>query len=162
MAKKTNFLTIAAIGIGGYLLLKYLAQNATAPRLAGLSGDVESDEDLARAAANLAAMEQHLESSAAATGDPKWLDALSRCRNMRRAAMLKLMPGDTEGESFCCLKHGLLASVQLCETAAKKLAEGDKEQAMQLLKEGKQARDAMIAFAKSARPGAQCSVCKNA
>jgi hypothetical protein len=160
---KKNWTYLALVGIGSWLLWE-LADKKLTPRLAGLgadSGDISSEEDLARAAANLAALEQHIESAAATSGDVKYLNALTKCRNMRRAAMGKLMPMNAGGESFCMAKHCLLASSQLSEAAAKRLAEGDKETAMQLLRDGKSARDMALALAKAAQPGHQCAVCRN-
>lgn len=151
--------------IGAAAIFWLLSRKQTS--LHGLSGfgevassDVESDEDLARAAANLVALESHIESSAAASGDEKYLDALNTCRELRRKEMARLIPENAEGESWCMLKHLLGASIQLCETAAKKLAEGDKAAALSLLQDGKKARSAAILFAKRSRPGAQCAVCK--
>lgn len=149
---------LVLLALGSWLFWSWW-RKSTGSRFAGL-GDVSSDEDLARAAANLVALEGHLESSAAVTSDPKYMDALARVREMRRKAMSKMLPVDAGGDDWCCVKHLLASSSQLCETAAKYLAEGRKDEALQLLQEGKKARDAAIAFAASARPGAQCSVCR--
>jgi len=148
--------------IGGAALAYFVLKPSFGLRGLGdaRSTDISGQEDLVRAIQNFIALESHLESSAASTGDQKFLDALDRAREMRREAMAKLMPGDAEGEAWCCVKHLLGSSMQLSEVGHKHLAMGQKDEAQKYFVMAKEAKDGALAIAAGSKSGAQCNVCR--
>lgn len=93
--------------------------------------DLSSDQDLTIAIMNLISIEEHLMFSGAKTGKHQFYDLINQVREMRKAAMLKIIPA-YEGEVWCISKHLLAASMRVFEVGTKALASGDKKTAHDL------------------------------
>ena len=93
--------------------------------------DLSSDQDLTIAIMNLISIEEHLMFSGAKTGKHEFYDLINEVREMRKNAMLKIIPS-YEGEVWCISKHLLAASMRVFEVGTKALAAGDKETAYNL------------------------------
>ena len=93
--------------------------------------DLSSDQDLTIAIMNLISIEEHLMFSGAKTGKHEYYDLINEVREMRKNAMLKIIPS-YEGEVWCISKHLLAASMRVFEVGTKALAAGDKETAYNL------------------------------
>ena len=93
--------------------------------------DLSSDQDLTIAIMNLISIEEHLMFSGAKTGKHEYYDLINEVREMRKNAMLKIIPA-YEGEVWCISKHLLAASMRVFEVGTKALAAGDKETAYSL------------------------------
>lgn len=93
--------------------------------------DLSSDQDLTIAIMNLISIEEHLMFSGAKTGKHEYYDLINQVREMRKNAMLKIIPA-YEGEVWCISKHLLAASMRVFEVGTKALAAGDKETAYNL------------------------------
>ena len=93
--------------------------------------DLSSDQDLTIGIMNLISIEEHLMFSGAKTGKTEFYDLINEVREMRKNAMLKIIPS-YEGEVWCISKHLLAASMRVFEVGTKALAAGDKETAYSL------------------------------
>ena len=93
--------------------------------------DLSSDQDLTIAIMNLISIEEHLMFSGAKTGKTEFYDLINEVREMRKNAMLKIIPS-YEGEVWCISKHLLAASMRVFEVGTKALAAGDKQTAYDL------------------------------
>ena len=93
--------------------------------------DLSSDQDLTIGIMNLISIEEHLMFSGAKTGKHEYYDLINEVREMRKNAMLKIIPS-YEGEVWCISKHLLAASMRVFEVGTKALAAGDKETAYSL------------------------------
>ena len=93
--------------------------------------DLSSDQDLTIGIMNLISIEEHLMFSGAKTGKTEFYDLINDIREMRKNAMLKIIPA-YEGEVWCISKHLLAASMRVFEVGTKALAAGDKETAYSL------------------------------
>ena len=93
--------------------------------------DLSSDQDLTIAIMNLISIEEHLMFSGAKTGKHEFYDLINDVREMRKNAMLKIIPA-YEGEVWCISKHLLAASMRVFEVGTKALAAGDKQTAYDL------------------------------
>ena len=93
--------------------------------------DLSSDQDLTIGIMNLISIEEHLMFSGAKTGKHEYYDLINEVREMRKNAMLKIIPS-YEGEVWCISKHLLAASMRVFEVGTKALAAGDKETAYNL------------------------------
>ncbi len=93
--------------------------------------DLSSDQDLTIAIMNLISIEEHLMFSGAKTGKHEYYDLINEVREMRKNAMLKIIPA-YEGEVWCISKHLLAASMRVFEVGTKALGAGDKETAYNL------------------------------
>ena len=93
--------------------------------------DLSSDQDLTIGIMNLISIEEHLMFSGAKTGKTQFYDLINEVREMRKNAMLKIIPS-YEGEVWCISKHLLAASMRVFEVGTKALAAGDKETAYSL------------------------------
>jgi hypothetical protein len=93
--------------------------------------DLSSDQDLTIAIMNLISIEEHLMFSGAKTGKHEFYDLINQVRDMRKNAMLKIIPA-YEGEVWCISKHLLAASMRVFEVGTKALASGDKKTAYDL------------------------------
>ena len=93
--------------------------------------DLSSDQDLTIGIMNLISIEEHLMFSGAKTGKHEFYDMINEIRDMRKRAMLKIIPA-YEGEVWCISKHLLAASMRVFEVGTKALAAGDKETAYDL------------------------------
>ena len=93
--------------------------------------DLSSDQDLTIAIMNLISIEEHLMFSGAKTGKHEYYDLINEVREMRKNAMLKIIPA-YEGEVWCISKHLLAASMRVFEVGTKALAAGDKQTAYDL------------------------------
>ena len=80
---------------------------------------------------NLISIEEHLMFSGAKTGKTEFYDLINDIREMRKNAMLKIIPA-YEGEVWCISKHLLAASMRVFEVGTKALAAGDRETAYSL------------------------------
>lgn len=157
-----DWLILGGLAVGLYVAGRYLLRGS----LTGLGDadpdklDVSKAEDLCNAVANLIGTEQHLVSSAARTGDAKYVGALNRVREMRRSMMAKLLPADAKGEAWCLTKHLLAGSLHAREVGDKCAAEGDQATAQEWYKQSQELKDSAIALASTASSGGQCPVCK--
>ena len=93
--------------------------------------DLSSDQDLTIAIMNLISIEEHLMFSGAKTGKHEFYDMINEVREMRKNAMLKIIPA-YEGEVWCISKHLLAASMRVFEVGTKALSAGDKKTAYDL------------------------------
>lgn len=93
--------------------------------------DLSSDQDLTIGIMNLISIEEHLMFSGAKTGKTQFYDLINDVREMRKKAMLKIIPS-YEGEVWCISKHLLAASMRVFEVGTKALASGDKKTAYEL------------------------------
>lgn len=93
--------------------------------------DLSSDQDLTIAIMNLISIEEHLMFSGAKTGKHEYYDLINQVRDMRKNAMLKIIPA-YEGEVWCISKHLLAASMRVFEVGTKALASGDTQTAYDL------------------------------
>ena len=93
--------------------------------------DLSSDQDLTIGIMNLISIEEHLMFSGAKTGKTQFYDLINEVREMRKNAMLKIIPS-YEGEVWCISKHLLAASMRVFEMGTKALAAGDRETAYSL------------------------------
>ena len=93
--------------------------------------DLSSDQDLTIGIMNLISIEEHLMFSGAKTGKTEFYDLINEVREMRKNAMLKIIPS-YEGEVWCISKHLLAASMRVFEVGTKALAAGDKQTAYDL------------------------------
>ena len=93
--------------------------------------DLSSDQDLTIGIMNLISIEEHLMFSGAKTGKTEFYDLINEVREMRKQAMLKIIPS-YEGEVWCISKHLLAASMRVFEVGTKALAAGDKQTAYDL------------------------------
>ena len=93
--------------------------------------DLSSDQDLTIAIMNLISIEEHLMFSGAKTGKTEFYDLINDVREMRKNAMLKIIPS-YEGEVWCISKHLLAASMRVFEVGTKALAAGDSKTAYEL------------------------------
>ena len=93
--------------------------------------DLSSDQDLTIAIMNLISIEEHLMFSGAKTGKHEYYDLINQVREMRKNAMLKIIPS-YEGEVWCISKHLLAASMRVFEVGTKALSAGDKDTAYDL------------------------------
>ena len=93
--------------------------------------DLSSDQDLTIGIMNLISIEEHLMFSGAKTGKTQFYDLINDVREMRKKAMLKIIPS-YEGEVWCISKHLLAASMRVFEVGTKALAAGDKKTAYEL------------------------------
>ena len=93
--------------------------------------DLSSDQDLTIGIMNLISIEEHLMFSGAKTGKHQFYDMINEIREMRKNAMLKIIPS-YEGEVWCISKHLLAASMRIFEVGTKALAAGDKKTAYEL------------------------------
>ena len=93
--------------------------------------DLSSDQDLTIAIMNLISIEEHLMFSGAKTGKHEYYDLINQVRDMRKNAMLKIIPS-YEGEVWCISKHLLAAAMRVFEVGTKALASGDKKTAYEL------------------------------
>ena len=93
--------------------------------------DLSSDQDLTIGIMNLISIEEHLMFSGAKTGKHEFYDLINEVREMRKNAMLKIIPS-YEGEVWCISKHLLAASMRVFEVGTKALASGDKKTAYEL------------------------------
>lgn len=93
--------------------------------------DLSSDQDLTIGIMNLISIEEHLMFSGAKTGKHEFYDLINEVREMRKNAMLKIIPS-YEGEVWCISKHLLAASMRVFEVGTKALSSGDKETAYDL------------------------------
>ena len=80
---------------------------------------------------NLISIEEHLMFSGAKTGKTEFYDLINEVREMRKAAMLKIIPS-YEGEVWCISKHLLASSMRMFEVGTKALASGDSKTAYDL------------------------------
>jgi hypothetical protein len=94
--------------------------------------DLSSDQDLTIGIMNLISIEEHLMFSGAKTGKHEFYDLINDVREMRKNAMLKIIPA-YEGEVWCISKHLLAAAMRVFEVGTKALASGDKKTAYELL-----------------------------
>lgn len=93
--------------------------------------DLSSDQDLTIGIMNLISIEEHLMFSGAKTGKHHFYDLINEVRELRKQAMLKIIPA-YEGEVWCISKHLLAAAMRLFEVGTKALAAGDKKNAYDL------------------------------
>ena len=93
--------------------------------------DLSSDQDLTIGIMNLISIEEHLMFSGAKTGKTQFYDLINEVREMRKNAMLKIIPA-YEGEVWCISKHMLAASMRVFEVGTKALPAGDKQTAYDL------------------------------
>ncbi len=93
--------------------------------------DLSSDQDLTIGIMNLISIEEHLMFSGAKTGKTEFYDLINEVREMRKNAMLKIIPA-YEGEVWCISKHLLAASMRVFEVGTKALAAGDNQTAYDL------------------------------
>ena len=93
--------------------------------------DLSSDQDLTIGIMNLISIEEHLMFSGAKTGKHQFYDLINDVREMRKNAMLKIIPS-YEGEVWCISKHLLAASMRVFEVGTKALAAGDSKTAYEL------------------------------
>ena len=93
--------------------------------------DLSSDQDLTIGIMNLISIEEHLMFSGAKTGKTEFYDLINEVREMRKNAMLKIIPS-YEGEVWCISKHLLAASMRVFEVGTKALAAGDSKTAYEL------------------------------
>ena len=93
--------------------------------------DLSSDQDLTIGIMNLISIEEHLMFSGAKTGKHEFYDLINDIREMRKNAMLKIIPS-YQGEVWCISKHLLAASMRVFEVGTKALASGDKKTAYEL------------------------------
>ena len=93
--------------------------------------DLSSDQDLTIGIMNLISIEEHLMFSGAKTGKHEYYDLINQVREMRKNAMLKIIPA-YEGEVWCISKHLLAAAMRVFEVGTKALAAGDKDTAYDL------------------------------
>ncbi|MBQ3039172.1 MAG: hypothetical protein IJD41_01275 [Alphaproteobacteria bacterium] len=93
--------------------------------------DLSSDQDLTIGIMNLISIEEHLMFSGAKTGKHEYYDLINQVREMRKNAMLKIIPA-YEGEVWCISKHLLAAAMRVFEVGTKALAAGDKQTAYDL------------------------------
>ena len=83
--------------------------------------DLSSDQDLTIGIMNLISIEEHLMFSGAKTGKTEFYDLINEVREMRKNAMLKIIPS-YEGEVWCISKHLLAASMRVFEVGTKETA----------------------------------------
>ena len=93
--------------------------------------DLSSDQDLTIGIMNLISIEEHLMFSGAKTGKHEYYDLINQVREMRKNAMLKIIPS-YEGEVWCISKHLLAAAMRMFEVGTKALGAGDKDTAYSL------------------------------
>ena len=93
--------------------------------------DLSSDQYLTIAIMNLISIEEHLMFSGAKTGKHEYYDLINQVRDMRKNAMLKIIPA-YEGEVWCISKHLLAASMRVFEVGTKALSSGDTQTAYEL------------------------------
>ena len=93
--------------------------------------DLSSDQDLTIGIMNLISIEEHLMFSGAKTGKHEFYDLINDIREMRKNAMLKIIPS-YQGEVWCISKHLLAAAMRVFEVGTKALASGDKKTAYEL------------------------------
>lgn len=93
--------------------------------------DLSSGEDLSLAVMNLVSLEEHFFFTAEKTGKGKYLDLLSKVRNMRKSLLAKIVK-EPEGEVWCISKHLLATSMRLVEVGTKYLSEGKEKEAEDL------------------------------
>jgi len=100
------------------------------------TGDIGLKQDYLSAVKDLAALELHLQRTAAKTGEEQYVDILREVRKLRSKHLMRLI-GDTKlkGESWCMAKHLLLASKQLSEVADKYIDQGYNANALELYKD---------------------------
>ena len=122
-AKTKNILCWAGAAVAAYFLARKSGGFAGMGGL-GAACDVKSEEDLAMAAMNLVALEEHLLLTYQQTQDQVYLDRLNKIRDARRDLMKKLKCGG-KGETWCASKHLLAATMRLMETGNKYQVRGD-------------------------------------
>ena len=93
--------------------------------------DLSSDQDLTIGIMNLISIEEHLMFSGAKTGKHEFYDLINDIREMRKNAMLKIIPS-YQGEVWCISKHLLAAAMRVFEVGTKALASGDNKTAYEL------------------------------
>lgn len=93
--------------------------------------DLSSDQDLTIGIMNLISIEEHLMFSGAKTGKHEFYDLINDIREMRKNAMLKIIPS-YQGEVWCISKHLLAAAMRIFEVGTKALASGDNKTAYEL------------------------------
>ena len=93
--------------------------------------DLSLEEDLSIAIMNLISLEEHFFFTAMKTNKPDYLDMLNETRAIRKA-MLARMIDKHEGETWCVSKHLLAATMRLIEVGTKHLADGKKEEAIEV------------------------------
>lgn len=93
--------------------------------------DLSSDQDLTIGIMNLISIEEHLMFSGAKTGKHEFYDLINNIREMRKNAMLKIIPS-YQGEVWCISKHLLAAAMRIFEVGTKALASGDNKTAYEL------------------------------
>ena len=93
--------------------------------------DLSSDQDLTIGIMNLISIEEHLMFSGAKTGKHEFYDMINDIREMRKKAMLKIIPS-YEGEVWCISKQLLAAAMRVFEVGTKALAAGDRDTAYSL------------------------------
>lgn len=93
--------------------------------------DLSSDEDLSIGIMNLISIEEHFFFTYSKTKDPKYLDLLDEIREIRKAALKRIIK-DYEGEVWCISKHLLAASMRFMEVGTKALTKGDKTDAQEM------------------------------
>lgn len=104
--------------------------------------NVESDlglkSEMSMAIANLVNMEEHLSMTVASTGDIKHLEVLSEIRKLR-ANYMKQYVGNVKlrGQLWCFLKHTFATAYRLTEVSTKNFALGNKDEAVNNLKDAK-------------------------
>jgi len=95
---------------------------------AGGSLDLNTEEDLAIAIANLISLEEHFYFTGAKTDKPEYFDMLNEVRALRTKLLSRLID-KKEGEVWCISKHLLATSMRLMEVGTKLQKEGKKEEA---------------------------------
>ncbi len=93
--------------------------------------DLSSGEDLSIAVMNLVSLEEHFFFTSQKTGRGKYLDLLSKVREMRKELLAKIVT-NPEGEVWCISKHLLAAAMRLFEVGTKTLGEGKTKEAEDL------------------------------
>jgi len=93
--------------------------------------DLSSGEDLSIAVMNLVSLEEHFFFTNQKTGKGKYLDLLSKVREMRKSLLAKIVK-NPEGEVWCISKHLLAAAMRLFEVGTKTLGEGKTTEAEDL------------------------------
>lgn len=98
------------------------------------TADLSSDEDLALAVMNLISLEEHFVFTGNKTNESNYYDLANEVRELRKVYLAKLLP-ETEGETWCAVKHLLAAAMRLIEVGQKKLTAGDKTEAEKMFKD---------------------------
>ena len=99
------------------------------------TGDVGLKQDYLGVIKDMVALEQHLQHTAAKTGDNKYLDILKEIRISRATHLKKLIGKKLLGESWCMTKHLALISKQLSEVGDKHLDNNNLPEALEMYKE---------------------------